>query len=231
MRTGLLLALLLATSCKKQPPQGDLPPVGESKPAEPTAPAPAAAAPNPHGSMTSTGTSPHGSMPGKTEARSLEKLPDGRSALGPFSIAVPDKWTEKPVTSSMRAADLILPGNDAELIVYYFGEGGAGSIDDNLDRWLGQFQQPDGKKSRDVAKIEKTKFADQDATFVAVSGRFVAAAMPGAGEAVDKTDQAMLAAIVNSPSGPYYFKLVGNKATVDAQGKAFRTMLGSMKLR
>jgi hypothetical protein len=228
MRTGLLIALLLATSCKKEAPKGDLPPVGEAKPADP---APAAAPPaNPHGSMTSTGTSPHGSMPGKTDARSLEKLPDGRFALGPFSIAVPDKWTEKPVTSSMRAADLILPGNDAELIVYYFGEGGAGSIDDNLDRWLGQFQQPDGKKSRDVAKIEKTKFADQDATYVAVSGRFVAAAMPG-GEAVDKTDQAMLAAIVSSPSGPYYFKLVGNKATVDAQAKAFRAMLGSMKLR
>ena len=143
----------------------------------------------------------------------------------------PPKWTVKPVTSSMRAADFLLPGNDAELIVYYFGENGAGSIDENLDRWFNQFQQPDGKKSRDAAKIEKLKFGGQDATYVSVSGRFVAGAMPGATEAVDKADQRMLAAIVASPSGPYYFKLVGSKATVDANTAAFTAMLTSLKLR
>ena len=106
-----------------------------------------------------------------------------------------------------------------------------GSVDDNLDRWLGQFTQPDGKKSRDVAKIEKTQLAGQDATVVSVAGHFEAQAMPGATDAVDKQDQALLAAIIASPSGPYYFKLVGAKATVDAQAAAFRAMLTSLKLR
>jgi hypothetical protein len=55
--------------------------------------------------------------------------------------------------------------------------------------------------------------------------------MPGATEAVDKQDQALLAAIIASPSGPYYFKLVGAKPTVDAQAKAFRSMLQSLKLQ
>lgn len=236
MRRGLLFALLIATSCKKQPPQGDLPPVGEAKPAtnpHETAPppGPAAAPANPHGDMASTGTSPHAPMAGKTEPRTLEKLPDGRRALGPFSIAIPDKWTEKPITSSMRAADLVLPGGNGELIVYYFGEGGAGSIEDNLDRWLGQFVQPDGKASKDVAKIEKTKIANQDATLVSVTGRFMADAMPGMGSAVDKADQALLAAIIASPAGPYYFKLVGDKAAVTAQTPAFKAMLQSIKLQ
>lgn len=231
MRRGLLFALLIATSCKKQPPQGDLPPVGESKPAaNPHEAAPPPAPANPHGDMASSGTSPHAPMAGKTEPRTLEKLADGRRALGPFSLAIPDKWTEKPITSSMRAADLILPDGKAELIVYYFGENGAGSIDDNLDRWLGQFVQPDGKPSKDVAKIEKTKLAGQDATLVSVTGRFVADAMPGMGSAVDKSDQALLAAIIASPSGPYYFKLVGDKAVVTAQTAAFKSMLQSIKL-
>ncbi|MBA3541507.1 MAG: hypothetical protein H0T79_17980 [Deltaproteobacteria bacterium] len=173
-------------------------------------------------------------MPEKTAPKTLEKLPDGRVALGPFSIMVPTEWTEQPISSSMRAAHFKLAapaGKEAELIVFYFGDTGAGGIEDNIDRWLSQFVQPDGKATRDVAKIEKTKVAGQDATVVSASGRFVAQAMPGATDAVDKQDQSLLAAIVASPSGPYYFKLVGAKSTVDVHGARFRALLGSMKVR
>jgi hypothetical protein len=247
-RRALLIAVLFAVACKKSPPPGDLPPAhdwqsGQVAPSAQAAPANphAGTGDNPHAGM-ATGDNPHAGMAGTphaatpqtTQPKTLDKLPDGRLAMGPFSLAAPAGWTTKPVTSSMRAADFQLPGKsgaDAELIVYYFGDQGAGSIDDNLDRWLDQFQQADGKKSRDVAKIEKTRFADQEATFVSVSGRFVAPAMPGATESVDKQDQGLLAAIVASPSGPYYFKLVGAKPTVDANAAAFRAMLGSLKLR
>ena len=233
-RGALVIALLFAASCKKSPPPGDLPPATgwqETKPAA-TTPPPG----NPHAGMGTgmSGGNPHVPAAEATAPKTLEKSADGRLAMGPFSLVAPADWTAKPVKSNMRAADFQLPakpGAEAELIVYYFGTSGAGSIDDNLDRWLGQFQQPDGKKSRDVAKIEKTKFGGQDATFVSVSGRFVAEAMPGATEMVDKQDQSLLAAIVGSPSGPYYFKLVGAKSTVDANAAAFRAMLDSLKVR
>jgi hypothetical protein len=122
------------------------------------------------------------------------------------------------------------PGDEAELVIYYFGEQGAGTIEDNVDRWLGQFTQPDGKPTRDVAKIETTKIAGQDATLVAASGHFVASAMPGGGEAIDKLDQSLLAAIIASPSGPYYFKLVGATKTVEARSAQFRALLDSLAL-
>jgi hypothetical protein len=150
-------------------------------------------------------------------------------ALGPFSAAVPAEWKVKPTTSKMRAADYTVPG-DGEVIVYYFGEHGAGSVDDNVERWLGQFTQPDGKATREVAKIDKVKLAGNDATLVAVSGHYVAMAVPGM-DAVDKPDAAMIAAIVASPSGPYYFRLIGGKSTVDANAAAFRAMLSSLALR
>lgn len=201
---------------------------------------------NPHAGMGMDPSNPHAGMGGsgmgmgagmtadKTPPKELEKLPDGRVVLGPFTLQPPKEWTQKPVTSSMRAAQFVLSdkaGEEADLVVYYFGEGGAGGIEANLDRWLGQFQQPDGKPSKDVAKIEKTKFAGQDATVVSVTGHYVAQAMPGAGDMVDKQDQSLLAAIVNSPSGPYYFKLVGAKKTVAAHTARFRAMLSSMKLK
>jgi hypothetical protein len=262
--TAVLVALALApaAACKKDPPKG-LPPATEwsssatgSSEAAPPSPSPspsnanphgpgvmanphgpAATAGNPHENVDPSGAagSPHDAvMPQKTSPRTLEKLPDGRAALGPFSIAIPAGWTEKPITSSMRAAQFALssdPGAEAELVVYYFGESGAGGVQDNLDRWLGQFQQPSGKPSKDVAKIEQATFAGQAATLVSVSGRYVTTAMPGGGDLIDKSDQSLLGAIVASPKGPYYFKLVGAKKTVDAQTPKVRAMLASMKLR
>ena len=230
LRHALVIAVLLAMSCKKQPPKGDLPPAADWGSGKP--PATGVAPPSPH--ATPPADNPHPPVAQKTPPKTLEKQADGTLTMGPFSLTAPADWTIKPVTSNMRAADFQLPGKpgaDAELIVYYFGANGAGSVDDNLDRWFKQFQQPDGKASRDVAKIEKTKFGGQSATFVSVAGRYVASAMPGATESVDKPDQSLLAAIVDSPSGPYYFKLVGAKATVDANAAAFRAMLDSLKVR
>jgi hypothetical protein len=261
MRRGaLVIAVLFAFSCKKEPPKGDLPPASgtappatepaaKATPSEPpaapsqppaapstppaasTPPAPSdpAAPANPHAGM---GGDP--SVPGKTAPKTLEKLPDGSLALGPFAIKAPADWTAKPSTSSMRAAIFELPpkdGGTAELVVTYFGPNGAGSVQDNLNRWIDQFQQPDGKPSRDVANVKQLKFGGQDAAYVEVSGRYVAMAMPGATPAADKPDQAMRAAIVQSPKGPYYFKLVGAKATVEANAAAFRKMLESIKVR
>jgi len=255
MKRALLIALVLAGSCKKEAPHGDLPPAsnwnggGSAAPAAPsnphaTADNPHATPDNPHAGMDNPNAgmdNPHGGManphgaavPEQTPPRTPDKLPDGKLAIGPYALAVPADWTVKPITSSMRAADFVLPGKpgaEAELVVFYFGKDGAGGVQDNVDRWVDQFQQADGKSSRDAAKIEKTKFGGQEATFVSLNGRMVATAM-GPGPAVDKADQALLAAIVDSPSGPYYFKLVGAKATVDANAKAFRAMLESIKVR
>ena len=176
---------------------------------------------------------PAGAIPEPTAPTTLDARADGRLVLGPFTLVPPKGWVAKPVTSNMRAASFTLsakPNEEAELVVYYFGEGGAGSVEANLDRWVDQFQQPDGKPSKGAAKIEKGTFAGQTATLVSVSGKYNAMAMPGAPSSGEKSNQALLGAIVDSPSGPYYFKLVGAKKTVDAHAKRFRDMLASLQL-
>jgi hypothetical protein len=229
-----LAALLLATGCKNDPQPAPSTATQSAQPA-PAAPAATAAPPataNPQAGAAAPNA--HGTPPmaAQTAPRTLEKRADGRSALGPFSLVVPKDWIEKPSTSSMRAAQFQLPapeGNEAEVIVYYFGEGGAGGVQANIDRWVNQFKQPDDKPSASVAKIEKASFAGQEATVVSVSGRYVAPPMPG-GEPVDKPDQSLVAVIVPSPKGPYYFRLVGSKTTVAKQEPAFREALKSLKL-
>ena len=171
-------------------------------------------------------------MAAQMAPHTLEKRADGRSVMGPFSLVVPAGWTEKPSTSSMRAAQFQVPapdGSEAEVVVYYFGETGAGSVQANIDRWVSQFKQPDDKPSASVAKIEKATFAGQESSVVSVSGRYVAPAMPG-GAPSDKPDQSLVAVIVPSPKGPYYFRLIGSKAAVAAQESTFREALGSLKV-
>jgi hypothetical protein len=226
MMRPALIAILFLAACKNDPSQASPPqpltPIGPADPSN-TAPVAAPAAP----------ATAHGDTPRQTEPRALAKLPDGRVALGPFSMLVPPGWVEQPSTSSMRAAHYRLPaagGADAELIVYYFGENGAGSVQDNIDRWLSQFKQADGRASREVAKVEQARFAGEEGSLVSVSGHYVAPAMPG-GQAVDKPDQALLAAIVKGPHGPYYFRLIGGQPAVAAHTAQFRETLASLKLR
>ena len=187
---------------------------------------------DPHGGAAS-GDNPHGGMdmgmgkPGKAP----DKTADGRVILGPVTLAVPKSWTEKTPTSSMRAATWTISGKagDAELAVFYFGSGGAGGAQANLDRWLGQFEQPDGSKSADKAKIEKKQIAGMPVTTVELTGRYVATMMPGASEKHDNPDFMMLAAIVETSAGPYYYKLVGPKDTVGGARKDFRGFIESQK--
>jgi hypothetical protein len=116
------------------------------------------------------------------------------------------------------------------MIVYHFGQSGAGGVDANIDRWVSQFQKPDGSKaSRDGAKIEKKQLAGQEVTLVSLSGRYVATP-PGGGTPVDKPDQTLYAAIVPSPRGPYYCRMLGSTSAVQAQAPTFQKALASLQL-
>jgi hypothetical protein len=190
----------------------------------------AGAAPGPHGGGDAVPR--HGGPAGGAGGgRTVEKTADGRVVLGPVTGSLPKDWKDRPTSSGMRAAEWTIPGKagEAELVVYYFGTGGAGSAEANLDRWLKQFEQPDGTPSADKAKIDKKKVAGMPVTLVEVSGRYVAAVMPGASEKHDKPDHMMLGAIVETSGGPYYFKLVGPQATVTAVKKDFHGFIDSMK--
>ena len=59
-------------------------------------------------------------------------------------FTVPQGWIDQKPSSSMRKAQFELPGEagPAELVVYYFGLGGAGGREANVQRWLGQFSNP-----------------------------------------------------------------------------------------
>jgi hypothetical protein len=130
----------------------------------------------------------------------------------------------------MRKATYIVPRasgdtEDGELAVSYFGPGQGGSIDANVDRWVKQFKDVPA----DRVKREDRKINGMVMHVVEVdSGTFNANTMGHGGEKL-KQAYGLLGAIVEAPSGVYFFKLTGPKKTVAGAKKQFDALLASVK--
>ena len=154
----------------------------------------------------------------KTEAASLR-------------FAVPKEWTRVPAPSDMRAAQYKVShagsdADDAEFVLFYFGQSKGGGVQENLDRWYGQFERPDGKPVADAAVVTIRKVNGLKVTAVDLSGTYT-----GMGPKSDsKPGTRMLAAIVEGDVGPWFFRLVGPEATVASAKADFDAVLGSLEV-
>jgi hypothetical protein len=119
----------------------------------------------------------------------------------------------------MRVADFVLPKvasdtEDATLTLYFFGATQGGGVTANIDRWVGQMTQPDGKASKDVAKTSIMTSHGLKISLVDLPGTYVAETSPGATEHFNKPGFRLRAAVVETPGGPYYVKAIGPTATM-----------------
>jgi hypothetical protein len=120
------------------------------------------------------------------------------------------------------------PSGNAGLVVYFFGQQGAGSPQANFERWTSQFKNADGSP-REPAEPRRRKVSGLGVVQVEVAGTYVGGM--GSGQGVDaRPEQRMIATIVETPLGPFYFKLLGDDAVVASNRKALEALLSSMKL-
>jgi len=127
----------------------------------------------------------------------------------------------------MRAAEYVIPGaagdgDDAECIVITFGPGQGGGVDENVDRWVGQFSDA-SKPQRTTLQVNGLKV-----TRIEVTGTYSPMRMPGmpAGQS-NHAGWRLIGAIVEAPSGLWFFKLTGPDATVKAAGPELQSLLAS----
>lgn len=147
-----------------------------------------------------------------------------------LTAQVPATWVAQQPSSSMRLAQFRVPGkagsDDAELVVFYFGQGQGGSAEANIARWQSEFSSPDGKPVK--ASIQRFKVSGMPATTVELTGSYARTlGMAAAGAPVP--GQTLLAAIVESPKGNLFLQLHGPKATVAANREAFLAMIRGLK--
>jgi len=155
----------------------------------------------------------------------------GESAGG-VQWTTPAGWKslgERP----MRAATYTVPAaagdsEPGECAVFYFGPGQGGSVEANVDRWIAQFDQPDGKSSKALAKTQKRTIGGLAVTTIDLSGAYTGAGGP-MGPKVTKPGYRLLGGIVEAPQGPVFFKFTGPAKTVAAQQGTFEKLLASVK--
>ena len=153
-----------------------------------------------------------------------------------LKFTVPAGWVEEERASSMRVAQYRLPKTsgdteDASLVLYFFGQGQGGSTAANIERWIGQIQQADGSSSKDKAKEEKLEANGLKVTTVDVTGAYVAETAPGSGKFQNKPGYRLRAAVVETPKGSYFVKLVGPEKTVTQWNESFLSYLRSFEFK
>ncbi len=151
-------------------------------------------------------------------------------AGGKLNFSVPGTWKKKIPAVNMIESEFEIPnveGEDLPGRMTIMGAGG--SVDANIDRWIGQFKQPDDSSTKDKTKIEKKKIADHDVNIVTISGTYLDGGMRPLGPKTEREDYVMLAAIVEMPDGGLYFiKSYGGKKTMEANRKGFMKMIDSL---
>ena len=147
----------------------------------------------------------------------------------------PKQWIAERPASGMRRAQYRLPppddkGQPAELVVYFF-PGTGGDVQSNIDRWYGQFRQPDGSATRARAKLRRLTVNGLKTTVLSVNGTYLRPSSPTRmdGPKQPMPDHALLAAIVETAGGPWFFKAVGPRATIEAQRAAFNAFVQTVR--
>jgi len=149
-------------------------------------------------------------------------------AGGSLLLEAPAGWKRVQPKSGMIETEFSIPSAGDLPPGRMTVMGAGGSVQANVDRWYGQFTQPDGSDTKKKAVTKTIKIADCTVTMVDVSGTFKDA--PGGpvagGKTIDRPDYRMLAAIVETPkSGSQFLKFYGPAATVAQEADGFRTMI------
>ena len=144
-----------------------------------------------------------------------------------FNFSRPQNWEWVDVAGSpMRKAQLKINGKNksetAEVVFYYFGEGGAGGTQANVDRWFKQFEEP---KEKINPKSEEVTIGKHKVTFVQAEGTYKSG-MPG-GPSTPQPNSMLLGAILEGDQGSVFVKLTGPAVLVKASQDSFKKMVRS----
>jgi hypothetical protein len=156
------------------------------------------------------------------------------NSVGGITWTVPQSWRAGQA-GVMRAATYIISPvssdkDSAECGVYFFDGGQGGTVQGNIDRWIGQMEQPDGTPSSDKVKIEKFQTNDLKITTIELTGTFKSAAGPMMQVKEKKPGYRLKGAIIEGPKGSVFFKITGPDSTVISAAMNFMAMIKSCRV-
>jgi len=149
------------------------------------------------------------------------------NAVAGIHWTVPSGWTAEP-RQQMRAATYRAPSpkegvEPGDCGVFYFGKGQGGSVEDNLKRWIGQFENG-GRHEFSSKEVNNLRV-----TTVRVSGTYLSPSGPMMESLGKKPNYRLLGAIVEAPEGTVFFKFTGPDETIKANDANFNELIDSLE--
>lgn len=152
-------------------------------------------------------------------------------AGGGIKMMAPKEWKKGKPKSSMLQYEFSAPvdakDDDPSARITIMAAGGG--VEANIDRWYGQFVQPDGKSTKDASKLEEFDADGQTVHFVDIPGTFSESMGGGPfapGKVVKREDYRMLGAIVvTKDKGMHFIKMTGPNKVVEELSEGFKKML------
>jgi hypothetical protein len=149
-------------------------------------------------------------VPGQTSEPPATTGPEVHA--GGIQLKAPDGWVRKAASSGFVEAEFMLPRaqgdeQDGRLTVSV----AAGSIEQNISRWKGQFGGNPSKSKQDTFKV-----AGMDVTLVDFTGTFNDSRGPNA-PAVERPNYRMIAAIIPAKERMIFIKATGPEKTLQQQ--------------
>src|SRR5215218_2880803 len=162
-------------------------------------------------------------VPGPMSSRVGEQPQDGS-----VKFDIPANWQQQPPANQMRVAQATIPGagGPGDLVVFFFGPGGGGGVESNIQRWIDQMDPAPGSNPQP----ETFDVNGYRVTWIDVSGTLKPSNM-GTGPATEQPNSRLYGAVVEGPGGPWFFKATGPDATLTAERDAFVTMLKSVRAK
>lgn len=152
---------------------------------------------------------------------------------GKLTFTAPAGWTKKTPANKIVEVEFATPAAKGEETAGRLtAMGASGSIEDNINRWIGQFAGEGGAAVK--PKQDKLTVSGCEIQVVDLTGTYKDA--PGGPFAGGKTtlreNYRMLGAIVTTKdAGNYFLKLYGPKGTIGEAEKGFQDMLKSLKVK
>jgi hypothetical protein len=152
-------------------------------------------------------------------------------AGGKLEMTAPAQWVRKRPANMIIEYEFAIPAAkgdpaDGRLTVMSAG----GGVEANLERWYGQFTQPEGGNTRERAKVRQVKIDGEEVHLVDIAGTYKDQPPGRPGAAVERPKYRMLgAAIATKSLGTVYVKFYGPEHTVGEQEKAFLAMIEGLK--
>lgn len=140
--------------------------------------------------------------------------------IGSVRFDRPNGWDYSRPSDGVRAAQLEKKSGGTPLLITFtrFPPGSGGSVQANVDRWVGQFLSPSAP-----AEILKPEGTALPLTIVRLAGT-MRGGVPG-GPAQNTPDRLLLGAILESPEGLVIAKLTGPTSAVSREEKMFAEMI------